>query len=260
MTVPPKSSDTHPVPVARRALILGARSAIAHAIADGLARQGWDLVLAARRSDRLEPVATDLRLRTEQIVHLFEFDALDLDAYAGLAAQVRTAAGEFHLAVCVFGHMGDPQAERADTAHMVQTLTTNFTAAAVCLAHLANDFETRGEGGIIGIGSVAGDRGRQSNYPYGAAKAGLSVFLQGLRNRLAPAGIHVLTVKPGFVDTPMTQGKEGMFLVATPERVARDVLLAWRKGHDVLYTPWFWRWLLLVIRLIPERVFKRLKL
>ena len=143
---------------------------------------------------------------------------------------------------------------------MVQTLTTNFTAAAICLAHLANDFETRGEGGIIGIGSVAGDRGRQSNYPYGAAKAGLSVFLQGLRNRLAPAGIHVLTVKPGFVDTPMTQGLDGLFLVAPPAKVADDIVRAYTKKKDVLYTPFFWRWIMLITKSIPERIFKKLKL
>ena len=244
----------------RRALILGARSAIAQAIARSLAQNGWNLVLAARHSQRLEPVAADLRLRTERTVHLFDFDALDLDMHADLAGRVRAAAGEFHLAVCVFGSMGDAVAERSDTVVMVRTMTTNFTAAAVCLAHLANDFEARGEGGIIGISSVAGDRGRQSNYPYGAAKAGFSTFLQGLRNRLAPRGIHVLTVKPGFVDTPMTHGKEGMFLVASPDRVARDILRAWQKGQDVLYTPWFWRWLLLIIRWIPETLFKRLQL
>jgi short-subunit dehydrogenase len=245
---------------ARRALILGARSAIAQAIARSLAQDGWNLVLAARHSQSLEPVAADLRLRTECAVHLLDFDALDLEAHADLAERVRAAAGVFHLAVCVFGFMGDPVAERSKTEVMVQTLTTNFTAAAVCLAHLANDFEARGEGGIIGISSVAGDRGRQSNYPYGAAKAGLTTFLQGLRNRLAPSGIHVLTVKPGFVDTPMTHGKEGIFLVASPDRVARDIIRAWRKGQDVLYTPWFWRWLLLIIRCIPETLFKRLKL
>ena len=245
---------------AQRALILGARSAIAQAIASRLAEDGWDLVLAARQSESLQPVAADLELRTGRLVHLLDFDALALDLHAGLAARVRAVSGEFHLAVCVFGHMGDPGAERSETAAMVQTLTTNFTAAAVCLAHLANDFEARGEGGIIAISSVAGDRGRQSNYPYGAAKAGLSTFLQGLRNRLSSAGIHVLTVKPGFVDTPMTYGKQGMFLVAPPERVARDILRAWKKGQDVLYTPWFWRWLLLIIGWIPESLFKPLKL
>ncbi|MDA0337698.1 MAG: SDR family NAD(P)-dependent oxidoreductase, partial [bacterium] len=225
---------------ARRALILGARSAIAQAIASSLAEDGWDLVLAARQSESLQPVAADLQLRTGRLVHLLDFDALALDLHASLAARVRAASGEFHLAICVFGHMGDPASERSETGAMVQTLTTNFTAAAVCLAHLANDFESRGEGGIIAISSVAGDRGRQSNYPYGAAKAGLSTFLQGLRNRLSSVGVHVLTVKPGFVDTPMTCGKQGMFLVASPERVARDILRAWKKGQDVLYTPWFW--------------------
>jgi short-subunit dehydrogenase len=244
----------------RRALVLGARSAIAEAIAQRLAQDGWDLVLAARASDSLEPVAADLRLRTDRSIHLLDFDALDMDGHESLAQRVRTEAGEFHLVICVFGHMGDADEERQKTAQMLQTLTTNFTAAAVCLAHIANDFEARGEGGIIGISSVAGDRGRQSNYPYGAAKAGVSVFLQGLRNRLAAKGIHVLTVKPGFVDTPMTQGKEGMFLVASPKRVASDILRAWHKKRDVIYTPWFWRWLLLVIRLVPERIFKRLKL
>lgn len=244
----------------RTALILGARSAIAQAIAEELATDGWNLVLAARRSDSLEPVACDLRLRSEVQVHLLEFDALDLDAHQGLAPRVRAVAGSLQLVVCVFGTMAEAGADRTDTATMVTTLTTNFTAAAVCLAHLANDFEACGEGGIIAVGSVAGDRGRQSNYPYGAAKAGLAAFLQGLRNRLAPVGINVLTVKPGFVDTPMTRGKEGMFLVAPPQRVARDILRAWRKGRSVVYTPWFWRWIMLIIRLIPEGIFKRLKL
>lgn len=245
---------------AARAVILGARSAIAQALARELAVRGYDLVLAARGCHTLEPLAADLRLRHGVTVHLLAFDALDLSAHAGLADRVRAAAGPFQLVVCVFGYMGSPQADRRDTAAMVTTLTTNFTAAAVCLGHLANDLESRGEGGIIAIGSVAGDRGRQSNYLYGAAKGGFALFLQGLRNRLAPAGVHVLTVKPGFVDTPMTEGKEGMFLVAPPQRVARDILRAWERGRDVAYTPWFWRWILLVVRLIPERIFKRLKL
>lgn len=240
--------------------MLGARSAIAQALARRLAERGWDLVLAARHCQTLEPVAADLRLRLGRAVHLLEFDALDLRSHEGLPQRVRSAAGPFHLVVCVFGYLGDPGRARRDTDEMVRTLATNFTAAAVCLAHLANDLEARQEGGIIAISSVAGDRGRQSNYTYGAAKGGLSLFLQGLRNRLAPAGVRVLTVKPGFVDTPMTEGLEGLFLVAPPERVAGDVVRAYERGRDVLYTPWFWRWILLVIRLIPEGIFKRLKL
>lgn len=248
------SDDT----LSRRALILGARSAIADAVARALADDGWDLVLAARRSDGLEPVAADLRLRTGRQVHLLEFDAADLPSHGGLADRVRAAAGPFHLAVCAVG-ADDPQAQ-GDTAALERVLMANFTGPAACLARLADDFEARGEGGLIGIGSVAGDRGRQSNYSYGAAKAGFAAFLSGLRNRLAGKGIHVMTVKPGFVDTPMTWGKEGMFLVASPERVAADILRAWRARRDVLYTPWFWRWILLIIRLLPERIFKRLSL
>ena len=244
----------------RRALILGARSAIAAALAERLAGNGWDLVLAARRCHRLEPVAADLRLRRQRQVDLLEFDALDLEAHAGLADRVRDTAGPFDLVACVFGYGGDPEEARHDTGEMTATLTTNFTAAAVCLGHLANDLEARREGGIIAVSSVAGDRGRQSNYVYGASKGGLNVFLQGLRNRLAPAGVHVMTVKPGFVDTPMTEGREGLFLVASPERVAADVLRAWRRRRNVVYTPWFWRWILLLVRLVPEGLFKRLKL
>ena len=243
-----------------RALLLGAGSAIARALAVRLAAEGWDLVLAARRCGRLEPLAADLRLRRQRRVDLLEFDALDLEAHAGLAGRVRDAAGPFDLVVCVFGYSGDPREARGDTGEMTATLTTNFTAAAVCLGHLANDLEDRGRGGIIALSSVAGDRGRQSNYVYGAAKGGLSVFLQGLRNRLAPAGVHVMTVKPGFVDTPMTEGREGLFLVASPERVAGDILRAWKRRRNVVCTPWFWRWIMLLIRLVPEGLFKRLRL
>ena len=143
---------------------------------------------------------------------------------------------------------------------MLNVLNANFTGAAVALGHLANYFEQKASGGIIGIGSVAGDRGRQSNFFYGAAKGGLALFLQGLRNRLTPRGIHVLTVKPGFVDTPMTEELDGLFLVAKPENVANDVVRAYNKKKDVLYTPFFWRWIMLIIRSIPERIFKKLSL
>lgn len=245
---------------ASRALILGARSAIAQALARALARDGVDLVLAARDSALLEPLAADLRLRHPIAVDLVDFDVLDHEGHAGLAETVREQAGPWQLVVCVVGYLGDQQLARHDPAEAGQVLMTNFTSVALCLGSLASDLERRQEGGIICLTSVAGDRGRQSNYPYGAAKAGLGVFLAGLRNRLSAAGVHVLTVKPGFVDTPMTQGLEGLFLVASPERVATDILRAWHRGLNEIYTPWFWRWILLIIRLIPESIFKRLSL
>jgi short-subunit dehydrogenase len=247
--------------MASRALILGARSSIAVALARALADAGWNLVLAARRVEELEPTAADIRLRWGTQVHLQEFDALALEEHASLPPTIQRDAGDFELAIAVFGYMGDQLAVRDDTSQMEQTLATNFVGAAVVLAHVANYMETQtGRCGIVGISSVAGDRGRQSNYFYGAAKAGLSSYLQGLRNRLASSNVHVMTVKPGFVDTPMTEGLEGLFLVASPQRVADDILRAYDRRQDILYTPWFWRYIMWVIRLLPERIFKRLKL
>ena len=245
----------------RRALILGAKSAIAQAIARRLSAEEYDLILSARDSQRLEPFAADIRVRTQRRVDLLEFDALAGRALSSLPARLQRNFGEFDLVVLVFGYLGDQQKARDDTVEMEKILHTNFTAAAIVLSHLANYLEERGKpGGIIAVGSVAGDRGRQSNYFYGAAKGALSLFLQGLRNRLAPAQVHVLTVKPGFVRTPMTADLEGMFLVADSERVARDILRAYGKRRDILYTPWFWRYIMLLVKCIPESIFKRLKL
>ncbi len=243
-----------------RALILGARSDIAQALAYALATGGTDLVLAARNHDQLEPLACDLRMRHGIDVDLLEFDVHSTAEHASLADRVRQQAGPWQLVLSVVGVLGDQSIARAQTAEAESILTTNFTDLALCLAELANDLEERREGGIICLTSVAGDRGRQSNYTYGAAKAGLAVFLAGLRNRLASSGVHVMTVKPGFVDTPMTQGLEGLFLVTSPDRVAGDILRAWQRGCNEVYTPWFWRWIMRLIRVIPEGIFKRLSL
>jgi decaprenylphospho-beta-D-erythro-pentofuranosid-2-ulose 2-reductase len=139
-------------------------------------------------------------------------------------------------------------------------MNANLTEAAMILEQFAAHFEARGSGFIVGVASVAGDRGRQSNYIYGASKAGFAAYLQGLRARMTKSGVRVLTVKPGFVDTKMTFGLPGLFLVASPESVGRTIHRAVLRERDVIYVPWFWRWILLIIRLIPERVFKRLSL
>ncbi len=247
--------------MSRRALILGAKSAIAQALARRLAADGYDLVLAARESLQLEPFAADLRLRNQREVRLWEFDALAGEGLAELPEQVQRDCGAFELGVLVFGYLGNQRLAQVESAEMERILHTNFTQAAMALSHLARYLEGRGEpGGLIAITSVAGDRGRQSNYFYGAAKGGLALFLQGLRNRLAATPVHVLTVKPGFVDTPMTQGLEGLFLVASPEKVAGDIVRAYNRKRDILYTPWFWRYIMLIIKNIPEKLFKRLKL
>ena len=242
-----------------RALILGAKSAIAQAIVERLT--GYDFTLAARDCQELAPFAADLKLKRSCSVDLIDFDALDFDALEGLPQHVHEQFGEFDLAVLVFGYLGDQRIDEHDTAAIARNININFTGAAIVLSHLANYLETRGkDGGIIAICSVAGDRGRQSNYLYGSAKGGLALFLQGLRNRLSATHVHVLTVKPGFVDTPMTQDLDGLFLVAPPAKVANDIVCAYEKKKDVLYTPFFWRWIMLIIKLVPERIFKRLKL
>lgn len=247
--------------MSQRALILGAKSAIAQAIARRLAADGYDLVLAARQADQLQPFAADLGLHSGRQIGVAEFDVEDSAALASLPARIQADHGEFDLAVQVFGYLGDQAKTQRDTAEMERVLQVNFTGAALCLSHLANYLEDRGRpAGLIAIGSVAGDRGRQSNYFYGAAKGGLALFVQGLRNRLASTPVHVLTVKPGFVDTPMTRGMEGLFLVASPDKVAGDIVRAYQKKRDVLYTPWFWRYIMLIIKNIPERIFKKLKL
>jgi decaprenylphospho-beta-D-erythro-pentofuranosid-2-ulose 2-reductase len=244
-----------------RALIFGAKSAIAQALARRLAQSGYDLVLAARQSDSLAPFAADLNLHTGVQVDRLEFDADDTAALVSLPADIEARFGPFSLAVQVFGYLGNQAKTTADQDEMQRVLHLNFTAAALLLSHMANHLEkSERPGGLISISSVAGDRGRQSNYFYGAAKGALALFLQGLRNRLAHTQLHVLTVKPGFVDTPMTRGMPGLFLVASPDKVAADIVRAYQKKKDILYTPWFWRYIMLIIKTIPESLFKKLKL
>jgi short-subunit dehydrogenase len=155
--------------------------------------------------------------------------------------------------------LGDQAKGQSDWEEARRILETNFTGCVSLLNILADYFEPRRAGFICALSSVAGDRGRQSNYLYGAAKAGLSAYLQGLRNRLFPAHVKVITVKPGFVDTRMTYGRPGLLLVASPDRVAKGVFRAIVKGKDVVYLPWFWRLIMLIVQSIPEAVFKRLR-
>jgi short-subunit dehydrogenase len=235
-------------------LILGAASDMARAIARRYAKAGASLVLAARRVERLQPDADDLRIRHRVTVRLVEFDVLDiasLDAVGDIPDTV----------ICAVGVLGDQAAAQADAAALDMVIRTNFTGPAAILGEIANRMEARRSGTIIGISSVAGDRGRATNYVYGSAKAGFTAFLSGLRNRLAGKGVTVITVKPGFCRTKMTAGmKLPGPLTAEPEQVAEAVFNAQAKGRDVLYVLPVWRLVMTVIRLIPERLFKRMSL
>lgn len=241
-------------------LILGATSAIARHVAAAFARQGHSLFLAGRDAAEVERLVQDLQLRFGVEIAGGQFEAEDYQSHAGFLRQVLERMGALHGVVVAFGYLGEQERAARDFAECQRIIARNYTGAVSILNHCADYFEQRRAGFIIGISSVAGDLGRQSNYVYGSAKAGFSVYLQGLRNRLFFAGVRVLTIKPGFVDTPMTFGLPRLFLVASPEAVAEGIVCALGRGSDVVYLPWFWRWVMLALRLIPDKIRKRLKL
>lgn len=240
-------------------LILGATSAIARATAAAFAARGAALYLASRDLDELGRIAADLHLRHGVEVRYGLFDAEATETHDAFFHSVRGEMPDLSGVVLAFGYLGDQQAAR-DFKVGAKIIASNFTGAASILSLCANYFEPLKRGFIIGISSVAGDRGRQSNYVYGAAKGALSLYLQGLRNRLFASGVRVITVKPGFVDTAMTYGLPGLFLVASPQDIGERIVRALDKPADVVYLPWFWRYIMLIIKHIPEPVFKRMKL
>lgn len=240
-------------------ILLGATSSMARALARALAEQGAAVLLAGRDMAELEALAADCRLRGARLAEAHRFDARDATSFQPVIDRARGEEGRLNAAVFV-GSMPDQADIDADPSLVDGTVIDSFTGPARFLQLLAPEIEARSTGTVVGVGSVAGDRGRVGNYVYGAAKAGFATYLSGLRNRLTRAGGHVVTVKPGFVDTAMTWGIEGMFLVAPPEAVARDILKAVQKDRNVLYTPFFWRWIMLIIRLVPEPIFKKLSI
>jgi hypothetical protein len=244
----------------RRVLIVGATSAIAEATARRFAQRGDALFLAARGVERLQAIADDLRVRAAAQVEAAAFDATDFASHAALVDQAEAALGGLDLVLIAHGTLPDQQACEAAFDQALRELQVNALSVMSLLTHVANRFERQRRGTIAVISSVAGDRGRQSNYVYGSAKAAVSTFLGGLRNRLQPAGVHVLTIKPGFVDTPMTRDYPKGLLWASPETIARGVEKAIDRRKDVVYLPWFWRPVMRLIREIPEPIFKKLRL
>ena len=244
--------------MAETALILGANSDIARAIAHQFASKGYNLYLAARNSSRLEPDVSDIQIRYGRDVQILEFDALDYDSHKQFYADITPKPD---IVFCVFGLLGDQKKAEKDWNQAREIIAVNYEGAVSILHHIANEMEIRKKGVIVGISSVAGDRGRASNYYYGSAKAGFTAFLSGLRNRLSKKGVRVLTVKPGFVNTAMTEGLNLPGPVtAQPAEVAKAIYQAVQSRKNVLYTRWMWRYIMLIIRNIPEFVFKKLSL
>ncbi len=242
-------------------LILGATSGIARALGAEFASHKYSLILAGRNSDELQVLAADLGLRYRIEVETLLLDMLEFQkAESTLQPCLDRAGDELEGVILCVGYLGDQQTAQSDPEEARRILDSNYTGCVLALNIIANHFEDRRSGFICGISSVAGDRGRQSNYLYGSAKAGLSAYLQGLRNRLHHANVRVITIKPGFVDTRMTFGRPNLFLVASPQAVARGIFAAIRRGKDEVYLPWFWRFIMLIIRAIPEGIFKKLRM
>ena len=240
------------------ALVMGATSDIGRAIARQLAHHGYALQLTARDPARLEREVQDLQVRTGGAVTSLYWDAL---CDGGGASFLDALDPLPDVAVCVVGLLGDQAESQRDGVAAERVMRTNYVGPALLMGALAERFEQRGSGVLVGVSSVAGERGRAANYVYGSAKAGLTAFLSGLRNRLARSGIHVVTVKPGFVRTRMTDGMDlPARLTATPQEVAAAVVQAIRRRRDVVYVRRVWRTIMFVIRAIPERIFKRMSL
>jgi short-subunit dehydrogenase len=238
-------------------LVLGGSSAIARAFARAAAEAGSDVILAGRDLEDLERTARDIALRHGRHAEALAFDAADFASHAGFVEAVRARAKTLDV-MLAFGLMPAQTAIDADPARGIEAIGATYTGAASVLLHLAPVLEAQGQGNVIVIGSVAGDRGRLKNYVYGSAKAGLHAFTQGLRARLFRSGVTVTTVKPGFIDTPMTFGMKTGPLMASPEACARACLRLARRGREVAYYPPVWALVMLIIKHIPERLMKRM--
>ena len=239
--------------------MLGGTSDIGRAIAGEYAAKGWNIILTARDTDAGERNAADLRVRHNANVRVVKFDLFRSEDHDALLRSLETAPD---TVVSALGTLGDQTRAESDLAHAREVLFANFGGPALLLGLFANQMAKRGTGTIVGISSVAGDRGRATNYVYGSAKAGFTAFLSGLRNRLAMKGVHVLTVKPGFVRTKMTEGmKLPPALTAEPQEVARRIYRAAEvKKTDLIYVRPVWRLVMTIIRAIPESRFKKMKI
>ncbi len=241
-------------------LLLGATSAMAVALARKLAGGGASFYLVARSEAKLEAVAGDLETRGAAAVSFKVMDLDDTAAHPQMLASAVEKLGQIDLALIAHGVLGDQEQAQTDYAVAEAILVTNFLSAVSLSTWLGNYFETRKSGVLAVISSVAGDRGRKSNYVYGASKGALNIFLDGLRNRVDRSGVHVLTIRPGFVSTPMTAHLKQNALFAHPSQIAEGILKAVSSRKDVVYLPKIWRPIMFLIRNVPESIFKKMNM
>jgi decaprenylphospho-beta-D-erythro-pentofuranosid-2-ulose 2-reductase len=238
-------------------LILGGNSDMAYALAKSFAEKDHaSMVLASRDMESLEKRVKDLRLRYLINAEAVFFDAVNYSSHADFYHSLKIKPD---IVIVAFGYFGNQLGTLANFQECQKIIDINFTGAASILEIVASDFESRQKGCIVAISSVAGCRGRKANAMYGAAKAALTSYLSALRQRLSPFNIQVLTVLPGFVATKMTeQFPIPKFLLATPEKAALDIYNAVKHKRNIIYTVWYWRWIMAVVKLIPESIFKRM--
>lgn len=242
-------------------LVIGASSAIAEAVAKRYAKMGARFFLLARSSEKLSAIRADLLIRGAGSVDTGVFDINDLDEHTTVLERAIQLLGTLDVALVAHGTLGNQQECEYSPELALQELQTNAVSTIAFLTRLGNLFEKQRTGTIAVISSVAGDRGRPSNYVYGTAKAAVTTFCEGLNARMFKAGVHVLTIKPGMVASPMTDGLDlPGILLAQPDQVAADIIRGIEKKVDTLYTPWFWKYIMAGIVHLPTLLFKKLNL
>lgn len=241
-------------------LIVGATSAIAHETAKLFANNKAKLFLAGRSQEKLNAVCNDLLVRGAEQAETFCLDLTKFDQHQQLLETAINTLGGLDAVLIAHGTLGDQQACEQSVTKTISEFNVNCLSVISILTIVANYFEEQMRGCIAVITSVAGDRGRKSNYIYGTAKGALNVFLQGLRNRLFSSGVSVVTIKPGFVDTPMTASIPKNSFFAQPQTVAKGIYRAMKQSKNVVYLPWFWRPIMLIVKIIPESIFKKMNL
>lgn len=245
----------------KKIVIVGATSAIAEAVAREYAMQGCHLLITGRNEQKLDVIAADLKVRGALAVDKVQFELANVASFDGLVSQAFELLTSVDIVLLAPGTLPDQIECENNSQALLEALSINGVNTVLLMQAFANRLIAQGAGTLAVISSPAGDRGRQSNYVYGAAKGAVSIFSQGLRNAAFKKGVHVLTIKPGFVDTPMTASfdKSGP-LWAKPETVAKDIVRAINKRKNIAYTPWFWWGIMTIIKNIPESIFKRLSL
>ena len=239
-------------------LILGGNSDVGKSLAKDFSKLGSNLILTTRKKDQLNFLKSDLEIRYEISCDIKLFDVLDFKSHKSFYKNLKTKPD---IVITCIGYLDNQRDSQNDFEESLRAIQSNFTGLVSILNIISNDFEKKGSGVIVGVSSVAGDRGRGSNYIYGSSKAAFTSYLSGLRNRLHALGVSVITIKPGFIKTKMTSHLDlPKLLTASTDEISKDILNSIKKGKSIIYTKWFWKWIMLITKLIPERIFKKLRM